>query len=91
LDDYNSDSDSFVDELNSKPQAVDYDDTKKSKRASLMKKMKKASVSTTKVVGKGSKGVMKKASSARNVFGQVATKTFAWGKEEGRGLLNAAD
>mmetsp|Transcript_31494 Transcript_31494/g.76285 ORF Transcript_31494/g.76285 Transcript_31494/m.76285 type:complete len:1150 (+) Transcript_31494:178-3627(+) len=54
---------------------------KKKKRSSLMKKMKNASISTTKVVGKNSKGVVKKASSTRNMLGQVATKTFGQGKE----------
>lgn len=83
------DCDSSFDD--NKPIADPNGEKKKKKRSSLANQMKKASTSTSKVVSKKSKEVMKKATSARNIFGQVATKTFARGKEEGRGLLKTAD
>jgi hypothetical protein len=59
---------------------------KKKKREGMMRSMKKAS-SALSVVGKRSKGVAQKASSARNLLEQATTKAFSRGREEGKGLL----
>jgi len=71
-------------------EGVDDDEGKRKKRAAMMKKMKKAT-SALAVVNKSSKGISKKAKSARNVFDQAATKVFSRRKDEGKGLLKDED
>jgi hypothetical protein len=66
--------------------AAEKECAKKKNRAKMMDTVKKAT-SALDIVGKHSKGVAKKAKSARNVFEQATTKVFARSREEGKGLL----
>jgi hypothetical protein len=82
LDCGDDDDDSFMEELS----AAEKECAKKKNRAKMMDTVKKAT-SALDIVGKHSKGVAKKAKSARNVFEQATTKVFARSREEGKGLL----